>query len=612
MPPPPVHRSLLLVLALFLLRTTIAQLVVVSTYSSNACAPGGVPITTALACQTAATTLNIGYKDEIDDDEEPKGCGWYCTNAQLNANDGLCGLYFNTHLSGAPRSTTRTVCHVRPGPPKSVNVRVYDDDTLEVTIEPPLDDGGANITHYNITTDIGGPFFGPQTSSHSITNSEHSEKIMFHVPRPLAPGWFHLLLEDEMTFAADGSVTGGIESRTVDPWAPLDGGAFSFQAWVKYPSPTTNYYKIIFDLAVAHNNNELILGLQGMTGKMYYEVKDESDFTGKITTTSKFPTDQWVMVQLIYRTDQIAEIYWDGVQKQVTLAGSSTSSGTVPIQTDFTETGLTRTWYIGKGHLSSNDNNNFQGSMEQVAFLNREMTIPTYISDFDRDISRPGCGERDEICDHNEAPCNTYLTRDQCKNACLADTTCASYEWKCLWSLYTKDGPQYEFKIQNSGLCTDVNGWDYIPCETEVITNCLDGGNNQMCEDARMYLELTSYTYNNGIGAGTATGCIIDNTAQKLHYAQFISNTPCGQSYQCICQRTIPTATSYTKAIASGGCTGRIDICGPSEAPCNSYTTRLQCENGCTADTTCISYEWHECSKKCQLSTVRCFVFLFF
>jgi hypothetical protein len=29
---------------------------------------------------------------------------------------------------------------------------VYDEDTLQVTIAPPLNDGGANITHYNITT----------------------------------------------------------------------------------------------------------------------------------------------------------------------------------------------------------------------------------------------------------------------------------------------------------------------------------------------------------------------------------------------------------------------------------------------------------------------------
>ena len=35
-----------------------------------------------------------------------------------------------------------------PDPPQSVVVRVYDQDTLQVTIEPPLNDGGANITHY--------------------------------------------------------------------------------------------------------------------------------------------------------------------------------------------------------------------------------------------------------------------------------------------------------------------------------------------------------------------------------------------------------------------------------------------------------------------------------
>ena len=33
---------------------------------------------------------------------------------------------------------------------QSVAVRVVDEDTLKVTIAPPLDDGGANITHYNI------------------------------------------------------------------------------------------------------------------------------------------------------------------------------------------------------------------------------------------------------------------------------------------------------------------------------------------------------------------------------------------------------------------------------------------------------------------------------
>ena len=36
-----------------------------------------------------------------------------------------------------------------PGPPQSARVRILDDDTLEVTVEPPVDDGGSVVTHYN-------------------------------------------------------------------------------------------------------------------------------------------------------------------------------------------------------------------------------------------------------------------------------------------------------------------------------------------------------------------------------------------------------------------------------------------------------------------------------
>jgi hypothetical protein len=38
-----------------------------------------------------------------------------------------------------------------PGPPQSARVRIIDDDTLEVTVEPPVDDGGSAVTHYNAT-----------------------------------------------------------------------------------------------------------------------------------------------------------------------------------------------------------------------------------------------------------------------------------------------------------------------------------------------------------------------------------------------------------------------------------------------------------------------------
>eukprot|EP00942_MAST-04A_sp_MAST-4A-sp1_P007483 g7483.t1 len=39
-----------------------------------------------------------------------------------------------------------------PGPPQSARVRIIDDNTLEVfMVEPPIDDGGSNETHYNIS-----------------------------------------------------------------------------------------------------------------------------------------------------------------------------------------------------------------------------------------------------------------------------------------------------------------------------------------------------------------------------------------------------------------------------------------------------------------------------
>ena len=39
-----------------------------------------------------------------------------------------------------------------PGPPQSARVRIIDDNTLDVFIvEPPIDDGGSAVTHYNLT-----------------------------------------------------------------------------------------------------------------------------------------------------------------------------------------------------------------------------------------------------------------------------------------------------------------------------------------------------------------------------------------------------------------------------------------------------------------------------
>ena len=37
-----------------------------------------------------------------------------------------------------------------PAAPKSARVRIIDDSRLQVTVEPPLDDGGSAVTHYNV------------------------------------------------------------------------------------------------------------------------------------------------------------------------------------------------------------------------------------------------------------------------------------------------------------------------------------------------------------------------------------------------------------------------------------------------------------------------------
>ena len=157
------------------------------------------------------------------------------------------------------------------------------------------------------------------------------------MPRPLKPT---LLLSDEMTFAADGSVTGGIASRTVVPSTPLNGGAFSFSGWVICSNPHLNHNRI-FDLATGQNDDNILLKFDQTGSKMRYEVWRGAVMQGGISTTSIFPTQQWVLVQLIHRADQTAEIYWDGVLKV-------TGKLPLPLVTR-------RTWYIGRSHWSATD-----------------------------------------------------------------------------------------------------------------------------------------------------------------------------------------------------------------------------------------------------------------
>jgi hypothetical protein len=75
------------------------------------------------------------------------------TTSKLNipgASTNLCTIHSQTCTTIGCSTTTTNAATALPGPPESVAVRVYDENTLQVTIEPPLNDGGANITHYTV------------------------------------------------------------------------------------------------------------------------------------------------------------------------------------------------------------------------------------------------------------------------------------------------------------------------------------------------------------------------------------------------------------------------------------------------------------------------------
>jgi len=178
-----------------------------------------------------------------------------------------------------------------------------------------------------------------------------------------------LSIPNEITFSSSGGTDIGITSRTVVPSVALNGGAFSFSAWVKNADPTRNWNRI-FDLGTGEDENNIILHWYDSEGTMQYDVCHGSQNSiGTIKTVEVFPTDRWVLVQLIHRADETAEIYWDGVKK---------ISGSIPLPLPVTG----RIWYLGKSHWSSNEL--FQGAMKEVAFYNGEADIknlPSYVHD---------------------------------------------------------------------------------------------------------------------------------------------------------------------------------------------------------------------------------------
>ena len=120
-------------------------------------------ITTGFTTNSAGVDCRCGYADCTSSTGmfcvatsntcsfRPKTCA--ITNGTISNTPGVdckCGTTDCTLDTGLYCAVERNTClpSALPGPPQSVAVRVYDDDTLQVTIAPPLNDGGANITHY--------------------------------------------------------------------------------------------------------------------------------------------------------------------------------------------------------------------------------------------------------------------------------------------------------------------------------------------------------------------------------------------------------------------------------------------------------------------------------
>ena len=258
-------------------------------------------------------------------------------------------------------------------PPTAVSVRFVTEnevDELVVTIEPP-ENGNANIgdatafASYKITSDIIGTLSFLQTSTHFISAADRTNSQISTIK--LNPVIALMRIPEESTFTSDEVTRNGVTvtSREVTSLAPLNGGAFSFSAWVKWSNQGVGYKVSIFDIGEANKDN-VFLACDGSSKKMIYTVRVGDGSSGQtITTTKPFPDDYWVLVQLLHRVDETVSLYWDGV---MTASGSSFP---LPLVTT-----SPRTWFVGKSHNWQDID--FGGSMKEVVFFNTEMIIGCY------------------------------------------------------------------------------------------------------------------------------------------------------------------------------------------------------------------------------------------
>ena len=67
------------------------------------------------------------------------------------ANSSTSGVTFRLRACSSLGCGPEVTASTRPpGPPASVALRVVGKDKLEINIHPPEDDGGANVTHYEM------------------------------------------------------------------------------------------------------------------------------------------------------------------------------------------------------------------------------------------------------------------------------------------------------------------------------------------------------------------------------------------------------------------------------------------------------------------------------
>ena len=96
--------------------------------------------------------------------------------------------------------------------------------------------------------------------------------------------------------------------------------------------------------------------------KMHYSVKTTDGSEVGASTDETFPTNKWVLVQVVHRTDESVSIYWDSVEK------GTGSSIPLPLGT----TANVRTWYLGAASASSTVL--FEGKMKDIVFRNSDET----------------------------------------------------------------------------------------------------------------------------------------------------------------------------------------------------------------------------------------------